>query len=153
MTAKVDQEHCASCLVCVRSCPYGVPRINKDGVSEIDEALCRGCGVCASECPAKIIQLSWYDDDQVMNRSVKDIEGEVLVVSQFTLMANTKKGNRPSYVNAAVPEIAIPLYEDFCRSLELELGRKVSKGVFGANMQVRLLNDGPVTISIDTANK
>ena len=75
VTAKVDQEHCASCLVCVRSCPYGVPRINKDGVSEIDEALCRGCGICAAECPAKIIQLSWYEDDQVMSKVDALLEG------------------------------------------------------------------------------
>ncbi len=75
VTAKVDQEHCASCLVCVRSCPYNVPRINKDGKSEIDEALCRGCGVCASECPAKIIQLSWYEDNQVMSKVDALLEG------------------------------------------------------------------------------
>jgi len=75
VTAKVDQEHCASCLVCVRSCPYGVPRINKDGVSEIDEALCRGCGICAAECPAKVIQLSWYEDDQVMSKVDALLEG------------------------------------------------------------------------------
>jgi heterodisulfide reductase subunit A-like polyferredoxin len=75
VTAKVDQQHCASCLVCVRSCPYGVPRINKDGVSEIDEALCRGCGICASECPAKVIQLRWYEDDQVMSKVEALLEG------------------------------------------------------------------------------
>jgi heterodisulfide reductase subunit A-like polyferredoxin len=75
VTAKVDQQHCASCLVCVRSCPYGVPRINKDGVSEIDEALCRGCGICAAECPAKVIQLSWYEDDQVMSKVEALLEG------------------------------------------------------------------------------
>ncbi len=75
VTAKVDQEHCASCLVCVRSCPYGVPRINKDGVSEIDDALCRGCGICAAECPAKVIELSWYEDDQVMSKVDALLEG------------------------------------------------------------------------------
>ncbi len=75
VTAKVDQEHCASCLVCVRSCPYGVPRINADGVSEIDEALCRGCGICAAECPAKVIELSWYEDDQVMSKVEALLEG------------------------------------------------------------------------------
>jgi heterodisulfide reductase subunit A-like polyferredoxin len=77
VTAKVDQERCASCLICVRVCPYGVPRINKDGVSEIDEALCRGCGVCAAECPAKVIQLSWYEDDQVMSKVDALLEGVV----------------------------------------------------------------------------
>jgi len=75
ITAKVDQEHCASCLVCVRSCPYGVPRINKEGKSEIDPALCRGCGVCASECPAKVIELSWYEDDQVLSKVEALLEG------------------------------------------------------------------------------
>jgi len=75
VTAKVDQAHCASCLICVRSCPYNVPRINKDGVSEIDEALCRGCGICAAECPAKVIQLSWYEDDQVMSKVDALLEG------------------------------------------------------------------------------
>ncbi|SPD75468.1 CoB--CoM heterodisulfide reductase iron-sulfur subunit A family protein [uncultured Desulfobacterium sp.] len=75
VTAKVDQQNCASCLVCVRSCPYGVPKINKDGVSEIDEALCRGCGICAAECPAKVIQLNWYEDDQVMSKVEALLEG------------------------------------------------------------------------------
>ncbi|MGE5842657.1 MAG: FAD-dependent oxidoreductase, partial [Deltaproteobacteria bacterium] len=75
VTAKVDQERCASCLICVRACPYGVPRINKDGVSEIDEALCRGCGICAAECPAKAIELSWYEDDQVMSKVNALLEG------------------------------------------------------------------------------
>ncbi len=75
VTAKVDQEKCASCLVCVASCPYKVPRINKDGVSEIDDALCRGCGICAAECPAKVIQLNWYEDDQVMSKVDALLEG------------------------------------------------------------------------------
>ncbi len=75
VTAKVDQERCASCLVCVRSCPYDVPRINRDGVSEIDPALCRGCGICAAECPAKVIQLNWYEDDQVMSKVDALLEG------------------------------------------------------------------------------
>ena len=75
VTAKVDQERCASCLICARVCPYGVPRINKDGVSEIDEALCRGCGICAAECPAKVIQLNWYEDDQVMSKVDALLEG------------------------------------------------------------------------------
>ncbi|MFH1489538.1 MAG: 4Fe-4S dicluster domain-containing protein, partial [Pseudomonadota bacterium] len=75
VTAKVDQAHCASCLICVRSCPWEVPRINEDGVSEIDGALCRGCGICAAECPAKVIQLSWYEDDQVMSKVDALLEG------------------------------------------------------------------------------
>jgi heterodisulfide reductase subunit A-like polyferredoxin len=75
VTAKVDQERCASCLICVRSCPYDVPKINEDGVSEIDPALCRGCGVCAAECPAKVIELNWYEDDQVMSKVDALLEG------------------------------------------------------------------------------
>jgi heterodisulfide reductase subunit A-like polyferredoxin len=75
VTARVDQERCASCLICVRVCPYGVPRINKEGVSEIDEALCRGCGICAAECPAKAIELNWYEDDQVMSKVDALLEG------------------------------------------------------------------------------
>jgi D-tyrosyl-tRNA(Tyr) deacylase len=93
------------------------------------------------------------DENDVMNLSVKDIDGEVIVVSQFTLHALTKKGNRPSYINASKPEIAIPLYENFVQQLENELGKKVQTGVFGADMKVALLNDGPVTIVIDTKNK
>jgi D-aminoacyl-tRNA deacylase len=90
------------------------------------------------------------DENAVMNLSVKDINGDVIVVSQFTLHASTKKGNRPSYIKAAKPEIAIPLYEQFVQQLQLELGKKVQTGVFGADMKVALLNDGPVTILIDS---
>jgi D-tyrosyl-tRNA(Tyr) deacylase len=90
------------------------------------------------------------DENDVMNLSVKDIDGDVIVVSQFTLQASTKKGNRPSYIKAAKPEIAIPLYEKFFQQLETELGKKVQTGVFGADMKVALVNDGPVTILIDS---
>lgn len=90
------------------------------------------------------------DENEVMNLSVKDIDGDVIVVSQFTLHASTKKGNRPSYIKASKPEIAIPLYEQFVQQLELELGKKVQTGIFGADMKVALLNDGPVTILIDS---
>jgi D-tyrosyl-tRNA(Tyr) deacylase len=90
------------------------------------------------------------DENEVMNLSVKDIDGDVIVVSQFTLHASTKKGNRPSYIKAAKPEIAIPLYEQFVQRLKLELGKKVQTGIFGADMKVALLNDGPVTILIDS---
>lgn len=90
------------------------------------------------------------DENDVMNLSVKEIDGEIIVVSQFTLQALTKKGNRPSYIKAAKPEVAIPLYEDFVQQLEKELGKKVQTGVFGADMKVALLNDGPVTILIDS---
>lgn len=93
------------------------------------------------------------DENEVMNRSVKDIKGEMIVVSQFTLHALTKKGNRPSYIKAARPEIAIPLYESFVNQMEFELDKKIQTGQFGANMKVALINEGPVTILIDTKNK
>lgn len=93
------------------------------------------------------------DENDVMNLSIKDISGEVIIVSQFTLHASTKKGNRPSYMKAAKPDIAIPLYEKFIAQMEKEIGRKVQTGKFGADMKVGLVNDGPVTIIIDTKNK
>jgi D-tyrosyl-tRNA(Tyr) deacylase len=93
------------------------------------------------------------DENEVMNLSVKDIDGDVIVVSQFTLQALTKKGNRPSYIKAAKPEVAIPIYEEFVLQLEKEMGKKVQTGIFGADMKVALLNDGPVTILIDSKNK
>ena len=102
----------------------------------------------------KISGLRIFDDeDGVMNRSVVDVEGEALVVSQFTLMASTKKGNRPSYIHAAGHEIAVPLYESFCTALSEAVGKPVGTGEFGADMKVALVNDGPVTICIDTKNK
>ena len=95
----------------------------------------------------KIVGLRVFDDENgVMNRSITDINGEILVISQFTLMASTKKGNRPSYIRAARHETAIPLYEYFCNELEIALGKKVGTGEFGADMKVELLNNGPVTI-------
>lgn len=103
---------------------------------------------------SKIANLRIFgDENKIMNLSVKDINGDVIVVSQFTLQASTKKGNRPSYLKASKSEIAIPIYENFILQMENELGKKVQKGVFGADMKVELLNDGPVTIVIDSKNK
>ena len=93
------------------------------------------------------------DENGVMNRSILDAGGDILVISQFTLHASTKKGNRPSYIRAAKPEISIPLYERFCQDLSAALGKEIGTGEFGADMKVELLNDGPVTICIDTKNK
>jgi D-tyrosyl-tRNA(Tyr) deacylase len=102
----------------------------------------------------KIINLRIFGDDNgVMNLSVKDIEGELIIVSQFTLHASTKKGNRPSYIKASKPDIAIPMYEKFVKQMELELGKKIQTGKFGADMKVALVNDGPVTIIIDSKSK
>lgn len=102
----------------------------------------------------KVSQLRVFDDENgVMNKSLIDIHGNALVVSQFTLMASTKKGNRPSYIRAAGHEIAVPMYETFCKRLSEAIGRPVGTGEFGADMKVELLNDGPVTICIDTKNK
>ncbi len=102
----------------------------------------------------KIINLRIFGDaNQVMNLSVKDIQGEIIIVSQFTLHASTKKGNRPSYIKASKPEIAIPLYEKFVQQMEFELGKQIQTGKFGADMKVSLVNDGPVTIIIDSKNK
>ena len=102
----------------------------------------------------KIANLRIFNDENgVMNNSLLDSNGDIIVVSQFTLQASTKKGNRPSYIKAAKPEIAIPLYENFVKTLENELGKKVQTGEFGADMKVEILNDGPVTIIIDSKNK
>jgi D-tyrosyl-tRNA(Tyr) deacylase len=102
----------------------------------------------------KIVNLRIFaDENQVMNLSVKDINGDIIVVSQFTLHANTKKGNRPSYIKASKPKVAVPLYEKFIERLEFNLEKKVKKGVFGADMKVGLVNEGPVTIIIDSKNR
>lgn len=116
--------------------------VNDDNFSDIDWII------------KKIIQLRIFEDENnIMNLSVQDINGEILVVSQFTLHALTKKGNRPSYINAAKPEIAIPIYNEFIKQLEAQFGKKIEKGIFGADMKVHLINDGPVTIIIDSKNK
>lgn len=102
----------------------------------------------------KIVGLRVFSDTEgVMNLSINDIEGDIILVSQFTLHASTKKGNRPSYIKAAKPDIAIPLYKSFIKTLESELGKPIQTGEFGADMKVSLINDGPVTIIIDSKNK
>lgn len=102
----------------------------------------------------KITNLRIFQDEkELMNLSIKDTMGEILLVSQFTLHAQTKKGNRPSFIRAAKPNVAIPLYEKFIRQLEFDLGKSIAKGEFGADMKIALLNDGPVTINIDSKNK
>lgn len=106
---------------------------------------------------AKIVNLRIFeyqeDSGEVLNFSVKDVKGEIVVVSQFTLQASTKKGNRPSYIKAAKPDIAIPLYQKFVEQMEIEFEKKIQTGVFGANMKIVLTNNGPVTIVIDTKNR
>jgi D-tyrosyl-tRNA(Tyr) deacylase len=102
----------------------------------------------------KIVNLRIFnDEDEIMNRSVLDVAGDILLISQFTLHASTKKGNRPSYIKASKPDIAIPLYEQMIQRLTIKLGKKISTGIFGGDMKVGLLNDGPVTITIDSKNK
>ncbi|MGB5188759.1 D-aminoacyl-tRNA deacylase [Robiginitalea sp.] len=132
--------------------------ISGEKVSEIGSGLLILLGIGVEDTPEdiqwlvpKIANLRIFNDEKgVMNRSVHQSDGEVIVVSQFTLLASTKKGNRPSYIKAARPEAAIPLYEAFVRELEAFLGREVGTGVFGADMKVDLCNDGPVTIWVDT---
>ena len=129
--------------------------------SEIKQGFLILLGICNEDSMEdvdwlvkKVTGLRIFNDDAgVMNRSVLDIGGDALVVSQFTLMASTKKGNRPSYVGAAGHELAIPMFEAFCAALSLAIGRPVGTGEFGADMKVALVNDGPVTICIDTKNK
>ena len=135
--------------------------INRNIVANINLGLLILVGIEDSDSPEDILWLSskitnlriFADENEVMNLSVKDIKGEIIVVSQFTLHASTKKGNRPSYIKASKPEIAIPLYESFVKQIETELGKKVQTGIFGADMKVSLVNDGPVTIVIDSKNK
>jgi len=135
--------------------------INGTETSAIGEGLMILLGIEEADSPedikwlaGKISRLRIFEDDnEVMNRSVTDVSGEAMVVSQFTLYASTKKGNRPSYIKAARPETAIPLYEDFVKELEQLMQKKVATGEFGAMMDIALINSGPVTIIIDTKNK
>lgn len=135
--------------------------VNNEKVADIQQGLLILLGIEDADTEedikwltSKIGNLRIFNDaDGVMNISVKDMQGDVIVVSQFTLHASTKKGNRPSYIKASKPDIAIPLYENFIKKFEIDLGKKIQTGVFGADMKVALLNDGPVTIIIDTKNK
>ncbi|MDQ7918520.1 D-aminoacyl-tRNA deacylase [Mesonia sp. MT50] len=130
-------------------------------VSEIKQGLLILLGVEEGDAQEDISWLCrkisnmriFYDGNKAMNLSLKDVDGEALVVSQFTLHASVKKGNRPSFIKAAKPEVAIPLYEDFIKEMEIQLGKSIKTGEFGADMQVQLVNDGPVTISIDSKIK
>lgn len=136
-------------------------KINQEIVGEIEAGLVILLGIEAADgqedidwLSRKICNLRVFDDEYgIMNKSILDVDGDILVISQFTLHASTKKGNRPSYIKAAKPDIAIPLYDNFIEKLEEELGKKVETGEFGADMQVSLTNDGPVTIVIDSKNR
>lgn len=132
--------------------------INGEIFSEIGTGLMVLVGIAEGDTPADVEWLAaktasmriFPDENGVMNRSVQDVGGDVLAVSQFTLMASTKKGNRPSYIHAAVHELAVPMYELYCEKLSGLLGKEVKTGQFGADMKVALINDGPVTIIIDS---
>lgn len=137
--------------------------VNIDGVkvADIQKGLLVLIGFEDSDTQEDILWLTskianlriFGDENDVMNLSLKDVEGDMIIVSQFTLHASTKKGNRPSYIKAAKPEIAVPLYEAFIAQMETELGKKVQTGQFGADMKVALVNDGPVTIIMDTKDR
>ena len=129
--------------------------------SSIGEGLLILVGIEDADTPediewlsGKIVRMRIFEDEQgVMNRSVAEVGGDIIVVSQFTLHASTKKGNRPSYIKASKPDFAIPMYSQFVAQVERDLGKPVGTGIFGADMKVELLNDGPVTIVIDTKNR
>lgn len=135
--------------------------INNEIVAQIQKGLLVLVGIEDADQQEDIVWLAskianlriFADENDIMNLSVKEINGDVIVVSQFTLHASTKKGNRPSYIKASKPDIAVPLYESFVQQMELELDKKVQTGRFGADMKVSLVNDGPVTIIMDTKNK
>lgn len=135
--------------------------VNGEKINAIDNGLLILVGIENADAQDDIDWLTnkianlriFNDEDGIMNKSLVDVNGDVIVVSQFTLHASTKKGNRPSYIKAARPDVAIPLYEGFIATLESKLGKKVGTGEFGADMKVELLNDGPVTIMIDTKDK
>ena len=135
--------------------------VDNELISSIEKGLLVFVGICDEDTAddiewltKKIANIRLFDDENgVMNLSVTDTGGDILAVSQFTLMASTKKGNRPSYIKAAAPEISVPLYEAFCNELERAMNKAIKTGVFGADMKVELINDGPVTIYMDSKNK
>lgn len=135
--------------------------INENKTAEIQTGLLVLIGIEDADADEDIVWLTskianlriFADENDVMNLSLKEVNGEMIVVSQFTLHALTKKGNRPSYIKASKPDVAIPLYENFIKQMEAEIGQKVQTGQFGADMKVSLINDGPVTIIIDSKNK
>lgn len=135
--------------------------VDNELISSIDKGLLVFVGICDEDTAndiewltKKIANIRLFDDENgVMNLSVTDTGGDILAVSQFTLMASTKKGNRPSYIKAAKPDISIPLYEQFCTEMEIAAKKPIKRGIFGADMKIELLNDGPVTIFIDSKNR
>ncbi len=136
-------------------------QIENKVVGQIDAGLLLLAGITSTDTKEdiswiskKVVQMRIFNDEAgKMNQSVQDIAGEILLISQFTLMASTKKGNRPSFIEAAPPPLAIPLYEQLITQLELDLGKKIQTGIFGADMQVSLINDGPVTIILDSSSR
>jgi D-tyrosyl-tRNA(Tyr) deacylase len=136
-------------------------RVKSEIVGQIQEGLMVLVGIEKADSDEDILWLSkkicnlriFDDEEGVMNKSLLDIDGNILLISQFTLQAKTKKGNRPSYIHAAKPDVSIPLYERFAACLQKDLGKKVETGKFGADMKVSLVNDGPVTLVMDTKNK
>ena len=135
--------------------------VDNELISLIDKGLLVFVGICDEDndediewLTKKIANIRLFDDEKgVMNLSVSDTGGDILAVSQFTLMASTKKGNRPSYIKAAKPDISVPLYEKFCTEMEIAVNKPIKRGIFGADMKVELINDGPVTIFIDSKNR
>jgi D-tyrosyl-tRNA(Tyr) deacylase len=145
----------------VQRVKYASVTIDQKVKSKIDDGLLILVGIEDSDSDedieylcSKISMLRIFNDEQdVMNKSIIDIDGEILVVSQFTLHASTKKGNRPSYIKASKPDFAIPMYEKFCKNIQSKINKSIGTGEFGADMKVELLNDGPVTIIFDSKNK
>lgn len=140
---------------------YASVTVDNKTISSIENGLLVLLGITENDTKEDIEWLSkkilnlriFNDENEIMNKSLIEVDGDLIIVSQFTLLASTKKGNRPSYIKAAKPEIATPIYEQFILHTEKALGKKVGTGIFGADMKIKLLNDGPVTIIIDTKNK